>query len=163
MNWIIRHRKVAIDDWQFLPGEADAAPLPKIGTRVVLPLSRWVALDPRAATPGHVGVWLDSHEEPEPLLARLPDISLLAIRFPVFTDGRGYSLARLLRQRHGYTGELRAFGDVLQDQLSYLTRCGFDSFALRPDQDLHAALTALDEISVAYQETINQRHGANRA
>jgi uncharacterized protein (DUF934 family) len=79
-------------------------------------------------------VWLGPDDDVAPLLPWLATLPLIAIRFPVFTDGRGYSLARLLRGRHGYAGELRAVGDVLRDQLYFLQRCGFDSFALRADQ-----------------------------
>jgi uncharacterized protein (DUF934 family) len=60
---------------------------------------------------------------------------LIAVRFPKFGDGRGYSIARLLRERYGYRGELRAVGDVLRDQLLFMKRSGFDSFSLREDQD----------------------------
>ena len=73
------------------------------------------------------------------------------MHFPAFTDGRGYSTARLLRQRYGFKGELRAFGDILHDQLYELGRCGFDSFALREDQDPVEALRAFDEFSESYQ------------
>jgi len=68
---------------------------------------------------------------------------VIAIQFPVFTDGRDYSLARLLRGRHGYGGELRAVGDVLRDQIYVLLRCGFDAFSPRVDQSLEEALAAL--------------------
>ena len=83
------------------------------------------------------------------MLPWLADIPLIAIRFPVFTDGRGYSLARLLRTRHGYTGELRAVGDVLRDQLYFLQGCGFDAFQLRADQCPEEALAAFQDYSWA--------------
>ena len=72
------------------------------------------------------------------------------MHFPAFTDGRGYSTARLLRQRYGFAGELRAFGDILRDQLFELARCGFDSFVLRDDQDADDALRAFDDFSETY-------------
>lgn len=81
----------------------------------------------------------------------------IAIDFPAFTDGRGYSLARLLRERYGYQGELRAVGDVLVDQLDYMRRCGFDAMALRDDQDPADALRALSAFSVSYQSDVHQR------
>ena len=71
-------------------------------------------------------------------------------------DGRGYSIARLLRERYGWRGELRAIGDVLRDQLFYLTRCGFDAFELRAGQDAQAALTALADFSEAYQSSVER-------
>ena len=81
-------------------------------------------------------------------------LALIAVRFPKFTDGRGYSIARVLR-RLGWQGELRAVGDVLRDQLFYMTRCGFDAFALRADQDAQAALTAFSDFSAPYQPAID--------
>jgi uncharacterized protein (DUF934 family) len=77
--------------------------------------------------------------------------ALVAVNFPQFTDGRGYSSARLLRERYGWRGELRAIGDVFRDQLFYLARCGFDAFALRQGEDAQAALAAFDDFSDAYQ------------
>jgi uncharacterized protein (DUF934 family) len=90
-----------------------------------------------------IGVWLDSHEDPEALADDLDRLSLVAVNFPKFTDGRGYSIARLLRERYHYQGEIRAIGDVLQDQLFYMQRCGIDAYALRADKDIEKALAGL--------------------
>jgi uncharacterized protein (DUF934 family) len=103
--------------------------------------------------PGRTGVVLEPHEEPSALAGVLDWISLIAIRFPKFGDGRGYSIARLLRERYGYSGELRAIGDVLRDQLLFLKRSGFDSFDLRDDQDPDEALAAFRELSEQYQSS----------
>ena len=73
------------------------------------------------------------------------------MNFPKFGDGRGYSIARLLRERYGYTGELRAIGDVLRDHLQFMEQCGFDAFALREDQNIDEALRAFDDFSDGYQ------------
>jgi uncharacterized protein (DUF934 family) len=81
----------------------------------------------------------------------------IAIDFPAFTDGRGYTLARLLRERFGYRGEVRAVGDVLVDQLEYMRRCGFTAMALRDDQHPEDALRALRFISVRYQPDVEER------
>jgi uncharacterized protein (DUF934 family) len=78
------------------------------------------------------------------------------VHFPTFTDGRGYSTARLLRERYGYRGELRAVGDVLRDQLFYLSRVGFDAFALRQDQDAEGALASLADFSESYQASVER-------
>lgn len=95
---------------------------------------------------GHrIGVVLDPDDDPEELAPYFADIGLVAIHFKTFTDGRGYSTARLLRDRLGFAGELRAVGDVLRDQLYFLHRCGFNAFSLRPDQDLAAALDAFGD------------------
>lgn len=100
--------------------------------------------------------WLPSETELTPALAEtLEKAALVAIDFPAFTDGRGYTLARLLRERFGYAGEVRAIGDVLIDQLYYMTRCGFDALALRDDQELESALKALTAFSVSYQPAVD--------
>jgi uncharacterized protein (DUF934 family) len=103
---------------------------------------------------GRVGAWLDPHEDPEALRDDLPWLPLVAVRFPKLADGRGYSIAALLRRR-GFRGELRAFGDIGRDQLLFLERSGFDAFSLPPDRDPEAALAAFGELSVNYQGAAN--------
>lgn len=88
---------------------------------------------------------------------QLSGTNAIAVDFPAFTDGRGYSLARLLRERYGYTGEIRAVGDVLVDQLDYMRRCGFTAMALRDDQHPDDAIRALNMFSVRYQTDVEQR------
>ncbi|UYF98384.1 DUF934 domain-containing protein [Halomonas sp. GD1P12] len=101
---------------------------------------------------------LTSDTELTPALGEeLKKAHAVAIDFPAFTDGRGYSLARLLRERYGFTGELRAVGDVLIDQLNYMERCGFNAMALRQDQDPETALRALSAFSVRYQTDVQTR------
>ena len=78
------------------------------------------------------------------------------MNFPKFTDGRGYSTARLLRERYGYTGELRAIGDVLHDQLFYMARCGFDAFALKDGKDVAKAVNAFETFMTPYQAAVDQ-------
>ncbi|APE32219.1 hypothetical protein BOX17_15410 [Halomonas aestuarii] len=96
--------------------------------------------------------WLPSDTELTPeLAAELQQAPLVGIDFPKFTDGRGYSIARLLRERYGYRGQIRALGDVLVDQLFYLSRCGVDAFSLREDQNVEDALNALTTFSRGYQ------------
>jgi uncharacterized protein (DUF934 family) len=105
---------------------------------------------------GALGVWLGPADDPErvaPLLARA---RIVGVHFPKFTDGRGYSTAVLLRTRLGWRGELRALGDVLQDQLFALRRVGFDSFALREDRDPVAALRGFSSFSGTYQGSVDQ-------
>ena len=76
---------------------------------------------------------------------------MITINFPAFADGRGYSLARLLRERHAYQSEIRAVGDVLRDQLFYMKRCGFNAFAIREDRCTEDALNAYNDFSITYQ------------
>ncbi|MDQ7730173.1 DUF934 domain-containing protein [Halomonas sp. SpR8] len=91
------------------------------------------------------------------LAQQLGQSAAIAVDFPAFTDGRGYTIARLLRERYGYSGEVRAVGDVLVDQLDYMRRCGFNAMALRDDQHPEDALRALSFISVRYQPDVEER------
>jgi uncharacterized protein (DUF934 family) len=102
-----------------------------------------------------LGVRLDPADDPAELQPDLDRLQLVAIQFPKFTDGRGYSSAALLRTRYGYRGELRAIGDVGRDQLFYLKRCGFDAFALAPHRDPRAALASLEDFSLRYQGSVD--------
>ena len=99
---------------------------------------------------------LEPADDPAALAGRLAAAARVEVNFPTFTDGRGYSIARLLRERHGYAGELRAVGDVQRDQLFYLSRCGFDAFLLREGEDPDGALAALQDFSDAYQASAAQ-------
>ena len=96
-------------------------------------------------------VWIDGATDTEALLDDLDSFDLIALDFPAFKDGRSYSHARLLKQRYNFKGELRAIGDVLQDQLFYMLRCGFDSFQLKEGKDAEAALKGFNDFTVRYQ------------
>ena len=146
---LIVGRAPARDRWRWL--EADG-PLPAHGPLAV-PLSRWlVEREALRARADDLAVRLEPDDDPARLAPDLDRLAMIAIRFPQFTDGRGYSLARLLRERLGWRGELRAVGDVQRDQLAYLSRVGFDAFALREaDDDVAGALRAFDAFGEAYQ------------
>ncbi len=101
-------------------------------------------------------VVLEPSDDPRLLAERLPGLKLIAIRFPKYGDGRGYSIARLLRERYGYKGELRAIGVVARDHLQLMAQCGFDSFQLREGEDAQQALKGLDDFSEAYQASAAQ-------
>lgn len=157
IRYIIRDRAVEADDWLLLPATADggAAPLPD--GKLIVPLNVWLAqADCIAERNQPFGVWVDSNQDPADIADALDAFAVIAINFPKFADGRGYSLAALLRTRYGYTGELRAIGDVLRDQIHYLRRVGFNAFAVRADKDIHDALNALQDFSEAYQGSVDQ-------
>lgn len=152
MSTLIKGRALVADAWTRLAADsANVADVPNAAD-VIVPLPLWLAqhaaLRVRA---GRIGVWLQPSEDPAALTKAEPLPELIAVHFPVFTDGRGYSTARLLRERHAFRGELRAFGDVLRDELFELARCGFDAFELRADQDADAALKAFHDFSEVYQ------------
>lgn len=99
---------------------------------------------------------LEPGDDPARVAGRLGAVARVEVNFPKFTDGRGYSIARLLRERYGYQGELRAVGDVQRDQLFHLSRCGFDAFLLREGQDAEEALSAFRDFSEAYQASVER-------
>jgi uncharacterized protein (DUF934 family) len=160
MTSIIKNRAVVADDWQVLRTPEDGqlpAPEALPAGKLLLPLAYWQAsrealLAARASGPqGELGVWLAGDEEPADLVADFDKLAVIAVDFPIFRDGRGFSIGRLLRERYGWRGELRAIGDVLRDQLAYHERCGFDAYAVRADKDIHDALNAFGELTVRYQ------------
>ena len=166
MATLVKDERISSDSWQSLEGGAQrwlsvgedgfVADFPQHAD-LIAPLAllkvRGKELFARA---GRSGAVLEPHEDPAALAAMLERLSLIAIRFPKFGDGRGYSIARLLRERYGYRGELRAVGDVLRDQLLFMKRSGFDSFSLREDQDPDEALCAFGELSEQYQASNTQ-------
>jgi uncharacterized protein (DUF934 family) len=97
---------------------------------------------------------LEAGDDPGALAASLGRLKVVAVNFPKFGDGRGYSIARLLRERYGYRGELRAVGEVARDNLYFMAQCGFDAFQLRAGEDPEAALDAFNDFSEAYQATV---------
>lgn len=170
---IIVGRAIVADDWQVLrPDEGQsAAELTIPAGKVLLPLALWLALGQAdaaadAGTPdagfaarlaaGELGVWIGADERPELLAGQLAQLAVIGVDFPKFTDGRGYSIAFNLRQRLGYTGQLRALGDVLRDQLFSLHRVGFDAFAVRADRSIDEAVKGLTDFSETYQASVNQ-------
>ena len=99
---------------------------------------------------------LEPTDDPAAVAARLSNAARVEINFPKFGDGRGFSIARLLRDRYGYKGELRAVGQVARDHLHYMEQCGFDAFLLREGEDVEEALGAFDDFSEHYQGTVAQ-------
>lgn len=106
---------------------------------------------------GPLGIRLASNQAPDLIAGDLHRLDLVALEFPKFADGRAYSHARLLRERHGFDGELRAVGNVLRDQLLFMVRCGFDSFEVADDRPLDGWEAALSEIDIVYQPAADRR------
>lgn len=160
MPKLIKNGRIVADDWQIVAlaeGEAasDAA-LPS--GAVLVPLAVWQARREELAARadrGELGVWLAAGEDPEDIAGDLARLAVVAVNFPKFTDGRGYSTAAVLRTRYHYSGELRAVGDVLRDQFNYLTRCGFDALQPREgrydDAQLEAAVASIADFTQPYQ------------
>jgi uncharacterized protein (DUF934 family) len=156
MQRIIKNNEVVDESWHLLPKDTTLDGLSNCDDLIV-PLRLWVEHS-RAllVRDGGLGVWLDSDEEAEQIGEDANQFQVIALNFPAFTDGRSFSNARLLRDRYGFKGELRAIGDVLRDQLFYMSRCGFDAFAIRPDKDPYDALQGLRDFSVTYQAATDE-------
>ncbi|MCH2157771.1 MAG: DUF934 domain-containing protein [Oleiphilaceae bacterium] len=127
-----------------------------VKANTIVPMAFFMANREAVLNAGNVGIWIDSEEQPEELPETAKTLPVIAINFPKFMDGRGYSIARYARERLNFEGELRAIGDVLLDQLSYLKRCGFNAFDMRDDVDTELALSSLGEFTEAYQASNEQ-------
>ena len=147
MTQIIRKRTIVDDDFVHVPDGTELAP----GIKPIVTLARYREQAGQLVEryPA-LGVRIASDKLPSEIVEP-QRLAVIAIEFPRFTDGRGYSVARMLRQRHGFAGELRAVGWVLRDQLRAMERCGFDAFELQPGKSLESALEAFAEFSVTYQ------------
>jgi uncharacterized protein (DUF934 family) len=146
MRRIIHRRELVADDARYAGEEAGP------GTRPVQPAAEFIAARTAGQAAGSgAAVLIGPADEVEPLVPHLALLSLIVVEFPKIGEGRGFSQARMLRQRYRYAGELRARGVLKRDQLFFLARCGFNSFDLDPAEDLEAALASLNDFSVAYQ------------
>lgn len=154
MTLIIKKRNVVTDYWQRLEGAQAAVPA---RGNIIVPLALWRGRREELLTrEDPIGVWLESNEEPAAIAEDLRYFGVVAVNFPKFGDGRGYSTAMLLRTRYGWKGELRATGDIFRDQLSFLASCGFDAFELREGEDPHEALAGFGVFSEAYQNSVER-------
>ncbi len=149
---LIKHAAVQIDDWQLLR-EVPESGLP--AGRVIVPLNYWLEQRETLRGRGAIGVWLGSDQPPAAIEDDLGQLDVVAIDFPLFTDGRGFSYGRTLREHYGYKGEVRAIGQFLRDQLYYLSRCGFDAFVLETAEP-QAALASFSDFSDGYQASVAQ-------
>ncbi len=152
MGRIIKNRQIIEDPWRQVAddGELPAGP-------VIVTLARWRRERATLAERDEpVGVRVPNTVNVADLADDLSRWPVVALEFPKFADGRAYSQARLLRERHGYRGEIRAVGDVLRDQLHFMARSGFDTFEVRADRSLEDALEAFGEFSVSYQPAADQ-------
>lgn len=144
MDYISFRKNKVLDDVVIPPG------------KIIVPLKIWriqrVILKQRK----ELGILLTSDERPEILKNDLSLLTIIAIDFSKFTDGRGYSIAYNLRVRLGYINELRAIGDILRDQLFYMQRVGFNVFAVRADKNIYDALKGLTDFSEKYQSSSDE-------
>jgi len=147
---LVKNGKIATDIFVHVP---DGAELP--GEGAVLVSATRLLEDPEALLrrPGKSGVIWPNNRDVDDLVPFLDRLATVALVFPTFRDGRAYSQARLLRERHGYDGELRATGQVLRDQFMFMLRAGFDALEARKQSDVEAFATTAKRYSVFYQPT----------
>ena len=157
MQKIIKNRQIVDSSWNYVSADRltqEKSQLP--GGDIVVSVSDWHSLrDSCLAHPGKLGLILQSDEEPSCVQNDLAHFEMIAIHFPAFGDGRGYSSARELRTKYKYEGEIRATGDVLRDQLQLMERCGFNAFEVRKDRDLVEAMGGFSDFSFTYQADLS--------
>ena len=158
MPTLIKDGSVVNDPWTLLGDASGPEVLQAVpGKNFIVPLKFWqLYREEMAGYAGEFSLWLDSDENVSAIGPELHRLPLVALNFPVFSDGRSYTNARELREGLHYQGEVRAIGDVLRDQLYLMSRCGFDAFALRHDQDVQACLAAFNDFSTNYQSTVTE-------
>src|SRR3954464_13706968 len=145
---------VIVDNTWTLIGkpEGDAAAVEVPAGQVIVPLSVWIAQKDQLQSRSDIGVWLDSDEAADAIGDEANRFPVIGVNFPLFMDGRSFSTARLLRERYGFKGELRAVGNFIRDQLCYLRRCGVNAFAFaNPDANLEEAVKSLKDFQEYYQ------------
>lgn len=151
---LLKGGRLADDPWISV---GDGEPLPPSGA-IIVTLPRWQGERETLIARGEdLGVRLAAADKPAAIAADLPRLALIALEFLTFRDGRAYSSARLLRERFGFKGELRAVGNVLRDQLLFMHRCGFDAFEIKDGAAVEAWERAMGEITVFYQPTADGR------
>lgn len=156
---LIKDRAIVADDWTYADAENAAG-----AAKLVLGLADYLLAAAAGETGPSRGVLLKPEDQDldplDPFIAKLP---LIAVHFGSSGEGRGYTQGRLLRERHGYKGELRARGAVRADQIWFLARCGFDSFDLAPGEDPETVIAQLHRFSVAYQTGLPEQLTKPRA
>lgn len=161
---LLKDGKEITDIWVFVDDEAELSP----GGCFTVSLGRFLSEhDMLLARNEDVGVRLGPADDPDLLKPFLDKLNLVEVEFPKYTDGRGYSIANLLRRRLGYEGEMRAVGQVLRDQLGFMVRAGFDQIAFEADGAEAKYAEAVREFSDVYQANADgratifeRRHGA---
>ncbi|OMH33766.1 DUF934 domain-containing protein [Motiliproteus sp. MSK22-1] len=157
MPLIINQQRAELDSWTSLLGDESAGgeevlSVDQLSGDLLVSWEQWQKNRPALLShDGRVGVKIDNDFELGDLIEDLDKLSLIALEFPVFSDGRAFSQARLLRQRYGYQGEIRAVGDVTWDRLRFMHRCGINAYEIAEDRYSDEMLEAFQEITVQLQ------------
>jgi len=156
MPQIIKDNQVIDNLWSIQEPHNNDTVSTDVPKNTLLCLDDWNANAAILSDRTDVGLWLETSDDIDAIESALTQIPIIAIRFRAFADGRGFSLGRLLRERHQFTGELRALGAPIRDQLSYLVRCGFNAFELTEHYEPKAALASLKDFSESYQTAVDE-------
>jgi uncharacterized protein (DUF934 family) len=158
MPKLIKDGLIVDNTWALIAkAEGDAAAVEIPAGQILIPASVWLAQKNQLQNRTDIGVWLESDESAELIGAEANRFAVIGVNFPLFMDGRAFSTARLLRERFGFTGELRAVGNFMRDQLCYLRRCGVNAFAFaNPDANLEEAVKSLADLQEYYQASVDQ-------
>jgi uncharacterized protein (DUF934 family) len=149
---LLKQNGIVADPWTRIDDDADISG----ATQPIISLTRWkrdrdALLTHIGEIGGEIGIVLGSDESPALIAGDIHRFGVICLNFPKFTDGRGYSYARLLRSRHNYTGEIRAVGNVLRDQALFMRRCGIDSLEIMDGCSTDNWRQAFAELSIRYQ------------
>jgi len=159
MPKLIKDANIIDNQWSML--EASNTPEDALipAGNVIVPLNVWRSQKTKlSGRADEIGVWLTSDEFADELADDAKKLPLIALHFATFMDGRAFTTARLLRERFGFTGELRASGAIIRDQLCYLSRCGVNAFHFADDSiNLEGALDSLSDFSDGYQTSVEQK------
>lgn len=156
MPKLSKNGELLADNWQVLAKDATSS-VSELGAGNWLVHIKWYLQNQELLTgASNVSVWLDSDDEAASVADLVKRLPVIGVNFPVFTDGRGFSIGRTIRERYQFAGELRAIGNFMQDQLFYLKRCGFDAFAVTESAPIESMAQSLRDFSDFYQAAVDQ-------
>ncbi|MGD8177314.1 DUF934 domain-containing protein [Marinimicrobium sp. ARAG 43.8] len=159
MPKLVKDGAIVDNEWTLMAkSEEDASSVKVPEGQVIVPLAVWQAQKTTLANRQDIGVWLDTDETADQLGDDARQRPLVAVHFPAFADGRAFTTARMLRERFGFEGELRAIGYFLAEQACYLRRCGVNAMDFGEDREQHlqAAIEALNDFTEYYQSSVDQ-------
>ncbi len=155
MQKLIKDKQIIDNEWTIV--EKNEATDITPASNSIIPVNVWLAQKDQLRSRSDIGIWLDSDDDLEAIATDIKQFPIIGINFPAFADGRNFSNARLLRERYNFSGELRAIGNFIRDQLCYLRRCGVNAFQFADTSvDLEKALTSLDDFDEYYQAAVDQ-------
>lgn len=149
MPIVINNHQVIDDEWVDVTGDQKST---DGHSKIIVSLEQLeTKFDQLKAQSQALAVMLDETDSVDDILPFIDDLQMIVLQFKVFADGRAFSQSKLLRDRHGYQGQIRAVGDVIRDQLCFMQRCGFSQFQLAESEDVNLAVDAFNDISETYQ------------